>query len=80
MVSFKIYFSVAHDPTQLNRQGPTGERNIVRHIFANDEQKRVASLYRSTHKAAHLPQVIVTQLVPLKGFYAAEEYHQHHRP
>ncbi len=75
----KIYFLVAHDSTQLNRQGPdsgTQYRSAI--FFANDEQKRVAQAYIEQLNKAHiLHKPIVTQLVPLKGFYAAEEYHQH---
>jgi peptide-methionine (S)-S-oxide reductase len=75
----KIYFLVAHDPTQLNRQGPdwgTQYRSVI--FFANDEQKRVAQAYvEQLNKAQVFHKPIVTQLVPLKGFYVAEEYHQH---
>ena len=75
----KIYFSVAHDPTQLNRQGPdsgTQYRSAI--FFANEEQKRVAQAYIDQLNKAHIfHKQIVTQLVPLKGFYKAEEYHQH---
>lgn len=74
----KVYFSVAHDPTQLNRQGPdsgTQYRSVI--FFANDEQKRVAQAYiEQLHKAQTFRKPIVTQLVPLDSFYAAEEYHQ----
>ncbi|MEH2423311.1 MAG: peptide-methionine (S)-S-oxide reductase MsrA [Nostoc sp.] len=75
----KIYFSVAHDPTQLNRQGPdSGKqyRSVI--FFANDEQNRVALNYINQLNKAHtFHQQIVTQLLPLKGFYKASEYHQH---
>ena len=75
----KVYFSVAHDPTQLNRQGPdsgTQYRSVI--FFANNEQKRVAQTYiEQLNKAHAFPTPIVTQLVPLNSFYAAEEYHQH---
>lgn len=75
----KIYFSVAHDPTQLNRQGPdwgTQYRSAI--FFADNEQKQVAQAYINQLNKAHVfPKPIVTQLVPLKGFYAAEGYHQH---
>ena len=74
----KVYFSVAHDPTQLNRQGPdrgTQYRSAI--FFNNDEQKRVAQAYiEQLNKAQVFSKPIVTQLVPLNGFYAAEEYHQ----
>lgn len=74
----KIYFSVAHDPTQLNRQGPdrgTQYRSAI--FFANDEQKRVAQGYiEQLNKADIFRKPIATQIVPLNSFYAAEEYHQ----
>ena len=76
----KVFFSVAHDPTQLNRQGPdtgTQYRSVI--FYANDEQKRVAETYIAQLDQARLfPAKIVTQVVPLKGFYAAEEYHQNY--
>ncbi|HLO48120.1 MAG TPA: peptide-methionine (S)-S-oxide reductase MsrA [Kamptonema sp.] len=74
----KIYFAVAHDPTELNRQGPDEGRQYRSAIFfSNDEQKRVAAAYIEQLNKAHVfSQPIVTQLVPLKSFYAAEEYHQ----
>jgi peptide-methionine (S)-S-oxide reductase len=74
----RIFFSVAHDPTELNRQGPdqgTSYRSAI--FYANDEQKRLATSYIQQLDAAHIfPRPIVTQVVPLKGFYRAEEYHQ----
>ncbi len=74
----KIYFLVAHDPTQLNRQGPdsgTQYRSVI--FFANEEQKRIAQTYiDQLNKAKIFHKQIVTQLVPLKGFYNAAEYHQ----
>jgi peptide-methionine (S)-S-oxide reductase len=74
----RIFFSVAHDPTQLNRQGPdvgTSYRSAI--FYANDEQKRLATAYIQQLDAAHVfPKPIVTQVVPLKGFYRAEDYHQ----
>lgn len=75
----KIYFLVAHDPTQLNRQGPdwgTQYRSVI--FFANNEQKQVAQAYiNQLNKAHSFRKAIATQLVPLNGFYPAEEYHQH---
>ncbi|MEH2450898.1 peptide-methionine (S)-S-oxide reductase MsrA [Nostoc sp.] len=75
----KIYFSVAHDPTQLNRQGPdSGKqyRSVI--FFANDKQNQVALNYINQLNKAHIfHQQIVTQLLPLNGFYKAQEYHQH---
>ncbi|MHC5723777.1 MAG: peptide-methionine (S)-S-oxide reductase MsrA [Nostoc sp.] len=75
----KIYFLVAHDPTQLNRQGPDSGKQYRSVIyFANDEQKRVALDYINQLNKAHIfDKQIVTQLLPLNGFYQAEEYHQH---
>lgn len=74
----KVFFSVATDPTELNRQGPdvgTQYRSVI--FYGNDEQKRVASAYIAQLSAAHtFSDPIVTQVVPLKGFYAAESYHQ----
>jgi peptide-methionine (S)-S-oxide reductase len=74
----RIFFSVAHDPTQLNRQGPDVGTSYRSAIFYSDEnQKRIASAYIAQLDAAnvfHGP--IVTQVTPLKGFYTAEEYHQ----
>jgi peptide-methionine (S)-S-oxide reductase len=74
----RIFFSVAHDPTQLNRQGPdvgTSYRSAI--FYANDEQKRLATAYIQQLDQAHIfPRSIVTQVVPLKGFYRAEDYHQ----
>jgi peptide-methionine (S)-S-oxide reductase len=74
----KVYFSVVHDPTQLNRQGPdvgTQYRSAIFH--ADDEQKRVAQAYIAQLQAAKAyARPIVTQVVPLKAFYPAEAYHQ----
>jgi len=75
----KIFFSVAHDPTTLNRQGPDYGRQYRSAIFyANDEQKRVAEAYIALLKAANVfGKPIVTEVTKLSGFYPAEEYHQH---
>jgi peptide-methionine (S)-S-oxide reductase len=75
----KVYFSVGHDPTELNRQGPdTGTQYRSAIFYANDEQKNVAEAYIKQLTDAHVfSKPIVTQVVPLKGFYAAEAYHQH---
>jgi peptide-methionine (S)-S-oxide reductase len=74
----KVYFSVAHDPTQLNRQGPdfgTQYRSAI--FFTNAEQKKMAQVYLDQLKQSRtFSQPIVTQLVPLTQFYAAESYHQ----
>ncbi|MHC5935389.1 peptide-methionine (S)-S-oxide reductase MsrA [Nostoc sp.] len=74
----KIYFLVAHDPTQLNRQGPDSGKQYRSVIyFANEDQKRVALDYINQLNKAHIfHKQIVTQLLPLNGFYQAEEYHQ----
>jgi peptide-methionine (S)-S-oxide reductase len=75
-----VYFSIAHDPTQLNRQGPdsgTQYRSVI--FYMNDDQKRIAEAYIHQLDAAHVyRKPIVTQVVPFKGFYAAESYHQHY--
>lgn len=74
----QIYFSVAHDPTQLNRQGPdegTQYRSAI--FFANPEQQRVAQAYiAQLDKAGTFKQPIVTQLTKYDAFYPAEAYHQ----
>jgi peptide-methionine (S)-S-oxide reductase len=74
----QVFFSVAHDPTQLNRQGPDVGRQYRSVIFfANEEQERVAKAYiDQLSKAKVYPRPIVTQVVKLEGFYPAEEYHQ----
>ena len=75
----KIFFAVAHDPTELNRQGPdegTQYRSAI--FYSNDEQKRVAEAYiRQLDDAVVFKRKIVTKVVPLDGFYPAEVYHQH---
>jgi len=75
----EVYFAVAHDPTQLNRQGPDSGTQYRSAIFySSEEQKRVAEAYiDQLNKAKIFPRPIVTQLTPLKGFYDAEGYHQH---
>jgi len=76
----EVYFSVAHDPTELNRQGPDYGTQYRSAIFSsNDEQKRVAEAYiKQLNEAKVYSRPIVTQLTPLDGFYRAEEYHQHY--
>ena len=76
----KVFFSVAHDPTELNRQGPdTGTQYRSAVFYANDEQKRVAEAYIAQLQAAHaFRRPIVTQVTPLKAFYEAEPYHQNY--
>jgi peptide-methionine (S)-S-oxide reductase len=75
----KVYFSVAHDPTELNRQGPdTGTQYRSAIFYMNDDQKRVAEAYiKQLEDAKVFSRRIVTQVVPFRGFYAAESYHQH---
>src|SRR5215831_12402417 len=74
----RIFFSVAHDPTQLNRQGNdvgTSYRSAI--FYSNDDQKRIADAYISQLDDAKVfPGKIVTEVTPLKGFYRAEDYHQ----
>lgn len=74
----KIFFSVAHDPTQLNRQGPDhGSQYRSSVFYGSDEQKRIAEAYiAQLEKAKVFPRPMVTQVVPLKAFYTAEAYHQ----
>jgi peptide-methionine (S)-S-oxide reductase len=74
----QIYFSVAHDPTQLNKQYPDSGTQYRSAIFYKDaDQKRVAEQYIAQLDAAHVYRSkIVTQLTPLTGYYPAENYHQ----
>lgn len=76
----RVFFSVAHDPTQLNRQGPdhgTQYRSAI--FYTNDDQKRVAQAYvDQLGQAKAFSSPIVTQIVPLPGFYPAEAYHQNY--
>ena len=74
----QIAFSVVHDPTQLNRQGPDAGTQYRSAIFYTDEnQKRIAQAYIGQLDQAHaFARPIVTRVDPLKGFYVAEEYHQ----
>jgi peptide-methionine (S)-S-oxide reductase len=74
----QIFFSVAHDPTQLNRQGPDSGPQYRSAIFtANDEQKKVADAYIAQLNAAKVyKKPIVTKLGPFESFYPAEAYHQ----
>jgi peptide-methionine (S)-S-oxide reductase len=74
----KVFFSVAHDPTQLNRQGPdegTQYRSII--FYSTDAQRRIAQAYiDQLNRAKVFSASIVTELVPLKAFFTAEPYHQ----
>lgn len=74
----RVFFSVAHDPTQMNRQGPDVGPSYRSAIFyENDEQKKIATAYIQQLDAAKVfPSRIVTEVTPLKGFYRAEDYHQ----
>jgi peptide-methionine (S)-S-oxide reductase len=76
----RVFFSVAHDPTQLNRQGPdwgTQYRSAI--FYATPEQERVAQAYIAQLNAAKVfSKPIVTEVTPLKAFYAAEDYHQNY--
>lgn len=74
----KVYFSVAHDPTQLNRQGPdTGPQYRSAIFYADDSQKTIATAYiRQLDSVTAFPAPIVTEVVPLQNFYPAENYHQ----
>jgi peptide-methionine (S)-S-oxide reductase len=74
----QIYFSVAHDPTQLNRQGPDAGPQYRSAIFYRDEQqKKIAEAYiAQLDKAGTFGRRIVTQVTPLTAFYPAEAYHQ----
>ncbi|MFY9904035.1 MAG: peptide-methionine (S)-S-oxide reductase MsrA [Terriglobales bacterium] len=76
----KVFFSVAHDPTELDRQGPdygTQYRSLI--FYANAEQQHIADAYISQlEQARSFPRHIVTQVVPLKAFYPAEPYHQNY--
>ena len=74
----RVYFSVATNPTELNRQGPdtgTQYRGVI--FYANPEQQRIAKGYIAQLTAAHVfAAPIVTQVVPFRSFYSAEDYHQ----
>ena len=76
----QVFFAVAHDPTELNRQGPdvgSQYRSVI--FYANPEQKRIAETYIAQLDSARIFRgPIVTQVLPLKGFYPAEAYHQNY--
>jgi peptide-methionine (S)-S-oxide reductase len=74
----QIFFSVAHDPTQLNRQGPDHGTQYRSSIFyADDTQKKIAEAYiAQLGKTGAFHEPIVTRVDALKGFYPAEDYHQ----
>ena len=74
----QIFFSVAHDPTELNRQGPdvgTSYRSAI--FYTSEEQRKIATAYIAQLDAARVfSKPIVTEVTPLRGFYDAESYHQ----
>lgn len=74
----QVFFSVAHDPTQLNRQGPdTGSQYRSAIFYTSPEQQKIAQSYIQQLTAARtFSAPIVTQVVPLQQFYQAEDYHQ----
>ena len=76
----RIFFSVAHNPTELNRQDPdegTQYRSVI--FYSGDEQKRIAEAYiAQLDQAKVFKHKIVTQVVPLQAFYQAEAYHQNY--
>src|ERR1700683_2073092 len=76
----KVFFSVAHDPTELNRQGPdsgTQYRSAI--FFSTPDQQRIAQAYiQQLDQAKVFSHPIVTQIAPFKAFYRAEDYHQNY--
>jgi peptide-methionine (S)-S-oxide reductase len=74
----RVYFAVAHDPTELDRQGPDqGVRYRSEIFYADARQQAIAQAYiAQLQRAGIFPLPIVTQLAPLRGFYRAEDYHQ----
>ena len=74
----RIFFSVAHDPTQLNRQGPdvgTSYRSVI--FYTSEQQKQTAQAYiAQLNQQKVFPKAIVTEVKPLEAFYRAEDYHQ----
>jgi len=76
----KIHFSVAHDPTQIDRQGNDVGRQYRSVVFyANEEQQRIAEAYvRELNDAKVFMSPVVTAVEPLKEFFAAEDYHQNY--
>jgi peptide-methionine (S)-S-oxide reductase len=75
-----VYFSVAHNPTELNRQGPdTGTQYRSAIFYQTEDQKRIAEAYIQQLNDEHVfRRPIVTQVTPFTGFFAAEGYHQHY--
>ena len=75
-----VFFSVAHDPTQLNRQSPDTGTLYRSAIFYTDEDQKKAALdyIDAINKSKALPKPVVTEVVPMKKFYEAEAYHQNY--
>jgi len=75
-----VFFAVAHDPTELNRQGPdvgTQYRSAI--FYVDEEQRKIAESYiRQLDEAKVFSARIATQVAPLKAFYEAEAYHQNY--
>jgi len=76
----QVFFGVAHDPTQLNRQGPdVGSQYRSAIFFTSSEQEKIAQVYVQQMTGAHtFSKPIVTEIVPLQQFYRAEEHHQNY--
>ena len=76
----KVFFSVAHDPTELNRQGPDiGPQYRSAVFYTTEAQRQIVQAYiAQLTKAKAFPAPIVTQVAPLKAFYEAEGYHQNY--
>jgi peptide-methionine (S)-S-oxide reductase len=76
----KVFFFVAHDPTELDRQGPdTGSQYRSSVFYANEAQKKMANAYiEQLNQKKAFPAPIVTKVVPLATFYPAEDYHQNY--
>ena len=73
----EVFFTVAHDPTELNRQGPdVGPQYRSAIFYSTEQQARMARAYIARLQQAKVYKHIVTQVAPLKGFFAAEDYHQ----
>ena len=74
----RVFFSVVHDPTQLNRQGPdvgASYRSVI--FYTSPEQQKIATAYIAQLDGEHaFPKKIVTEVTPLKAFYNGEDYHQ----
>lgn len=73
-----VFFSVAHDPTELNRQGPdVGPQYRSAIFYADDDQRKTAAAYiEAINQSKALPKPVATKVVPLTEFFDAEAYHQ----